>query len=557
MLYTVIKENMYQDSVSLMLLTKKLSTVEGVNQISVMMGTPANKEIFENTGLLTKEIENAKAGDICIVIDTEKEDLIDDVLAEIQTFLSNQSSNSNKTSLTKVRSWSNIHRHMKDPDIALISIAGHYAVEEAHKALDADMHTFIFSDNISKEDERALKVKAAEKGLLVMGPDCGTGIIGGIPLAFANVINEGNIGIVGASGTGIQEVTTIIHKLGGGITHAIGTGGRDLSEEIQAITAIEALKGLHAHDETDVIVFISKPPHPTVRDEVIKVMQKFSKPVVAIFLGEKLSGTEGNITYAWNLEQAAREAISLSKEKREKPVDSTGYLQTQTGVLGLYSGGTLAYEAAMMLREYVGADPSEKAEDGFVLRSGNHTVMDLGDDIYTQGRPHPMIDPSVRVEKMKEVAERDDIAVVLFDIVLGYGSHENMAAELIPAITEVKEKMENQGRNIAFVATVCGTDKDPQPYMSQIKALHDAGVIVKSSNYAAVRTAINVIKAIELPKASSKVTELLSKNPKYLNIGLPKFAETIKEHGGEVLQFDWRPIAGGNKELAKILAVLK
>lgn len=580
MLHTIIKENSYQDSVNLMLLTNKLSTMEGVKRISIMMGTPANKDIFNSTGLYTDELEKAKANDMMIVFESDSNDLADKVLEELDSFLKNQAISNEGKEFTTVRTWDKAMKAMPNANMALISVPGQYAPEEIEKALNNGLHAFVFSDNVAIEEEVRLKKKAKEKGLLVMGPDCGTGVLGGVPVAFANVIADGNIGIVGASGTGIQEVTTIIDRLGGGITHAIGTGGRDLSEEVGAITMLEGIKGLENHPGTKVVVVISKPPAPAVRDHVTQVLQSLSKPAVAIFIGEKPQYHEGNVHFAHTLEETAILAVELSKgtkfasaEAREITVPSFNFKPEQKAIKGLYSGGTLAGEAAMLISEALEL-PKGKKEEGFQLKSEGNMVVDLGDDVYTQGKPHPMIDPETRVKFMKEAAKDEDTAVILFDLVLGYGSHEDMAGALLPAIKEIMAEAKAAGREIAFVSTVCGTNKDPQSYNEQREKLQNAGVIMMDSNVQAVKAALKLIgkelkeinkehRELSTPvqkedlTVSAPIQKLLAEKPMVINVGLKKFTNAITEHGGQVVQFDWRPVAGGNERMRKILALLQ
>ncbi|WP_313640734.1 acyl-CoA synthetase FdrA [Paenibacillus sp.] len=574
MLYTVIKPNSYQDSVSLMLLTNKLSEMEGIRQISVMMGTPANKDIFKNSGLLTPEVEAANPNDICIVVDTEDEGLIDGVLKEADEFLQNQATKSQGSKLKTVRTLDSAVKALSDANIAIISIAGQYAAQEAKKAVERGLHVFIFSDNVDLDAELELKTMAKQQGTLVMGPDCGTGIISGIPLAFANVVNEGNIGIVGASGTGIQEVTTQIERLGGGISHAIGTGGRDLSETISATTAIQALEGLASDPNTDVIVLISKPPAPEVKAKVVAVMKTLGKPVVAIFMGDRPLEQHDNISYAYTLEDTAIKAVELAKststaviEEKEESIPQVEALKasgTQQKLKGFYSGGTLAAEAAMLLADAVGGHGDREHKNGFMFHQDGHEIIDLGDDAYTQGRPHPMIDPRLRVDMILEAARNPETAVILLDVVLGYGSHEDPAGALIPAITKAISVAASEGRGLAVIASVCGTMNDPQVYDEQVAKLKEAGVIVRGSNADAVRLAVSVIReldpaACQVPVAvgSEAVNNLLASKPKVINIGLRHFADTVLKYGGQVVQYDWSPIAGGNERLAKILALLK
>ena len=375
MLYTVIKKNSYQDSINLMLLTNSINTLEGVSKCSIMMGTEANKDIFKNTGLLTKEAVEAVPSDMIIVLETEDEKMVEKVLAEVDKFLNNLAVKKTKNATESVNSLEDALKEMPDANLALFSIPGEYAADEIEKALDKGLNVFSFSDNISLDDEVRLKKKAHEKGLLLMGPDCGTGVISSIPLAFTNVVRPGNIGIVGASGTGIQEVTTIINRLGGGVVHAIGTGGRDLNESVNAITVRDAILGLENHAPTDVIVVISKPPAKKVRDEIVELLQNLSKPVVAIFLGEKPEYHEGNVYLAHTLEEAARIAIDLANNLPVKnnylediEYDVNTPLSAEKTVKGLYSGGTLAAEAGMLISEALGLGGLIKKE-GYILKS--------------------------------------------------------------------------------------------------------------------------------------------------------------------------------------------
>ncbi|WP_409275115.1 acyl-CoA synthetase FdrA [Neobacillus sp. SCS-31] len=581
MLHTIIKENSYQDSVNLMLLTNKISTMEGINKVQVMMGTPANKDIFKSSGLYTEELEKAAANDMCLVVDTDQEEKIQEVLDEIDDYLNNQAISSSKEEFETVRTWDKALKALPSANIALISTPGQYAAEEADRALDNDLHVLIFSDNVSIEDERRLKEKAHDKGLLVMGPDCGTEILSGVPLAFANVVKQGNIGLVGASGTGIQEVTVQIDRLGGGVTHAIGTGGRDLSDKIGAITMIDAIKGLEAHKQTEVIGIVSKPPAKEVRDQVVELLQSLSKPVVAIFLGEEPHNHEGNIYYANTLEETAAIAVDLAKGNPVKgnynklvgEVPAVELKPEQKTIKGLYSGGTLGYEAATLISRGLGLGKDDSHEEGYLLKANGYEVADLGDDIYTQGKPHPMIDPDTRIKFFQKAAEDESTAIILFDVVLGYGSHDDMAGALIPAIQKIQSNARENGKNIYFVATVCGTEQDPQNIQEQKSKLEQAGVILRGSNNQAIRTALAMLdiqieekdKELVSGKAAAKaeinvssaIEKLLNEKPNVVNVGLKKFVSAITENGGRAVQFDWRPVAGGNERMRKVLSVLR
>lgn len=578
MLYTVIKKNSYQDSINLMLLTNSINTLEGVNKSSIMMGTEANKDIYRNSGLLTAEAEAAAPSDMIIVVEADDENVIKTVLEESDKFLNDLAVKKTKNATENVTSLEAALEEMPDANLALFSIPGEYAADEIEKALDKGLHVFSFSDNIALEDEVRLKNKAHEKGLLLMGPDCGTGIVSSIPLAFTNVVRPGNIGIVGASGTGIQEVTTIINRLGGGVVHAIGTGGRDLNKAVNAITVRDAIIGLENHDPTDVIVVISKPPAKEVRDEIVELLHNVSKPVVAIFLGEKPESHQGNVYLAHTLEETARIAVDLANDVAVKAnyLEKINYevetpLAKEKTVKGLYSGGTLASEAGMLISEALELGGLTKKE-GYILNTNGYQVIDLGDDMYTQGKPHPMIDPEVRINKIREYAADKNTGVILLDCVLGYGSHPDMAGALKDVIAESIAKAKEEGREVYFVGTVCGTDKDPQSYDASVKTLQEAGVLVEDSNAKAVRLALK-LKGIEfteadkevvavnvekkaLPEVSEQVMDLLTSKPRIINIGVSSFTDSIVEYGGKAVQYDWKPIAGGNKQLIKVLNAL-
>jgi len=574
MLRTILKKNTYQDSIILMLLTNSVSALPGVNKLQVMMGSDANKDIFKSAGLLTDEAAAAGSNDMIMVLDVDNEDTAAAAVKEMEAFLNNLSAQ--KTGSVKTaRSWDQAVDMLPDANVALFSVPGTYAAPEIENALNRSLHAFVFSDNVSLEDEVCLKKMAHEKGLLVMGPDCGTGIVGGVPLAFTNEIRTGNIGIVGASGTGIQEVSTIIDRLGGGVIHAIGTGGRDLSEAVGAITMKDALIGLAEYEPVDVIVVISKPPAKQVRDEVVQILQSIDKAVVAIFLGENPASHEGNVYFAHTMDEAAAMAVDLAsgrtvRDHYQTKLDTTvtEALPDSLGVKGLYSGGTLASEAAMLISEALELGAFTK-KDGYVFHTGGFEILDLGDDMYTQGKPHPMIDPETRIKKIKEFAADESTGVILLDIVLGHGSHEDMAGALAPSIREALANAREQNRALYFIGSVCGSKKDPQNYDKTRETLLAAGMLLEDTNAKAVRLALAMMgkESVEqtknwepyaggimaLPKAAKPVAALLAAKPKVVNIGISSFADTIPHS----VRYEWKPAAGGNLKLIKILAEVR
>ncbi|ODQ37861.1 hypothetical protein BHC25_07360 [Mannheimia haemolytica] len=316
MLKTVVKKGSYHDSVVLMLLTNAISSLEGVNKVSVMMATPANKDIFAQSGLDTPELQEATPNDMVVVADVEREELIHIVMEKVEEFLKQKSQASAVQSGTEiVKSWDKATAKLPDANLAVISIPGAYAALEANRALDEGLNVFMFSDNVSVEDEKALKQKAHSKGLVVMGPDCGTGIIQGVPIAFTNSVTPGSIGIIGASGTGIQELTTIIDRLGEGVENAIGTGGRDLYEEIGGITMLDAIEAMEQNEKVKVLIVISKPPAKAVREKISARLSRYSKPVITLFLSEKPTFHEENFYHAYTLDEAARLAVALVRKE--------------------------------------------------------------------------------------------------------------------------------------------------------------------------------------------------------------------------------------------------
>ena len=573
MLKTVVKKGSYQDSVVLMLLTNELSSLDGVNKIQVMMATPANKDIFKESGLTTDELMDATANDMVVVADVNDEAVLDAVMDKVEEFLKKQSTAAEgKKGSESVKSWDAALKKMSNANLAVISIPGAYALDEG-------LSVFMFSDNVTIEDEKALKEKAHSKGLAVMGPDCGTGIIQGVPIAFTNNVAKGSIGIIGASGTGIQELTTIIDRLGEGVTNAIGIGGRDLKAEVGGITMMDMIDAMEDDDTVKVLVIVSKPPAKEVRDKISARLSNFSKPVVTLFVGEKPEYHEENFYHAYTLDEAARLAVGLVRGTKVPEatvdVDESEFYKAEDGktIKAYYSGGTLANEAAMLIKDAMNCKVPPEDVEGYMLQLDGNVVVDLGDDAYTQGKPHPMIDPAKRIECMQEAVDDPSTGVVLLDIMLGYGSHADMAGSLIPTIKELQAKADAAGRKVFFIATVCGTRRDYQGYDEAVNKLKEAGVIVCENNKLACQTAIHAIGrdfqepekeirakevvACEKHTPAETLKELLSEKPRIINIGLKSFAEVVEEFGCEVVQYDWAPPAGGNVKLIKTLNFLR
>jgi FdrA protein len=506
----IIKKGHYYDSVTLMLATRELTAMPGIEDASIVMATKENLAILKNAGMLPSSIADATDNDLVIVVRAEKEEQADAAIHAVDQVLRDFRKKHEDGSSFSPRSFDAALQALPDANLSLISVAGKYAVSEARKALDNNLHVMLFSDNVSLEDELMLKTLAHDKGLLMMGPDCGTAIINGIPLAFANVVKRGNIGLVGASGTGLQEVTTIISNHGGGISQAIGTGGRDLHEMIGGMMFIDALRALAADEATEVICLVSKPPHPTVLKNVSQEVKAINKPVIAIFIGtDAKEMAAAGATPAKNLEEAA--LLALAAAKKENPDTVSERLNTQRKAIeqqaisfakkakgkylrGLFSGGTLCDEAQLvMLKHGIKTYSNTPIDKDFMLedpwKSCEHTIIDLGTDEFTAGRPHPMIDFSLRNKRIIAEANHQDVAVILLDVVLGYGAHLQPAEELVPAIEAAKAS----SKELLFVCSITGTADDPQDAGHVKKALENAGVIVMPSMAAAAELCAGIL----------------------------------------------------------------
>jgi FdrA protein len=548
-----IRRGAYYDSVVLMQLQRGLIGLTGVLDAGVIMATPANRDLLAANDLLPESI-TASPDDLLIVVKAEDDSSASDAINQVDELLARKRSSVSED--FRPRSLSSAVKQLPEANWVLVSVPGRFAAGVAREALALGKHVFLYSDNVSLEDEISLKKIAREKGLLVMGPDCGTAIINGIGLGFANRVRRGPIGVVGASGTGTQAVTTQIHNLGGGISHAIGTGGRDLKSEVGAITAHQALDVLARDPETKVIVLISKPPSPEVATQLISAAQGTGKPVLIYFIGYPAPARKlGNLHFAISLSEAAELAVELGEQRpetiEESPVSSL-YLR------GLFSGGTLAYETLLGLQAslspiYSNAPITNNQILRDPLHSECHTIIDLGDEFFMVGRLHPMIDNDLRIRRMKQEAADPEVGMILFDVVLGEGSHPNPAGELVPAIREI-----NQKRNeLEFVAMVIGTDEDPQTIQSQMEQFNEVGVTV-------FRTASEAVEYISLRFGVKRETrgapvnlDQLTRPLAAINVGLESFYESLTSQGARAIHVEWRPPAGGNEKLAALLQKMK
>jgi len=518
----LLKRNTYYDSITLMSVAQAAKDLPGVEDIGAVMATEVNLELLLNanlmpTAFLAEQQTSPGPEDLLIVARAIDEALAEAALAVAEERLSSRAEwgAPSSTETLPARSLEMALKRDEAANLAVISVAGEHAWLEAEQALRHGLHVFLFSDNVPVEQEQRLKILAANKGLLLMGPDCGTAIINGIGLGFSNVVSRGSIGIVGASGTGMQQLICLIAAAGMGVSQAIGTGGRDLSEAIGGVMMRRGLELLANDEQTEVIVLVSKPPAERVAHEILAAAQ-ITKPVVVVFLGaaaERFASEAGNAHMARTLTEGAELAVSLAggdrtrvpgkdtlnkydleAERAKLEITRVASKAPQQFIRALYSGGTLCDEAMLLLSEQVGAIASNiPLRPEWALTPGEtfrgHTALDLGSDEFTRGRPHPMIDPTLRLQYLARAAEDPETAVILMDIVLGFCAQQNPAAVYAPAIVQAREKARDAGRSLPVIISLCGTEGDPQRLSMQRTALEAAGALVYESNEVAARAA--------------------------------------------------------------------
>lgn len=515
----IIERNRYFDSVFLMRISSELEKLDGVRQAVVAMGTPINVENLVKSGFTLNTGEGGvQPADLIIAIESESNETADAVHALLQQLLTG-GADDNSSSSDRVSAPSLDAALEADAGInlALISVPGIHAAREASQALHRGLHVMLFSDNVSVEDEIALKDAAIGRGLLMMGPDCGTAIIRGAALGFANACRPGTIGIVGASGTGIQEISSLVHQWGGGISQAIGTGGRDLSQAVDGRMTRFGIEALGHDPATEVIVVVSKTPSPKVADKVIAALAATGRPGVIHFIGGQGELLSDRLETTASLADAAFAAItkagiqihnsrtpptlqsalspfSAAADRAQQPAPISGR------IVGYYCGGTLCQEtwnilhqAGIDVRSNVAGEKDKKIHPE--EKESGHVVWDLGDDAFTVGRPHPMIEPDLRDSRISQAGEDPTVGVILADCVIGYGAHENPAASLAAAAIHVADVARKANRRPAIVvASVTGTDQDPQNLHRQRKILEDSGVMIAPSNAAAAGWVVDWMK---------------------------------------------------------------
>jgi FdrA protein len=537
----------------LMQLQRALLGLSGIEDAGVVMATPANRELLAASAL---DVDPALAGpdDLLIVVKAETGTAAEDALSQVDSLLARRRPSNDHG--FRPHSLSGAVEQLPQAAWVLVSVPGRYAAGVARDALQLRRHVFLYSDNVSLEDEISLKQTARVQGLLVMGPDCGTAILNGIGLGFANRVRSGPVGLVGASGTGLQAVASRVDALGSGISHAIGTGGRDLKSEVGGITALQALDLLSRDPQTRVIVMVSKPPAQDVAAALLQSAAAAGKPVVIDFIGQPPPARRlGSLHFAAGLEDAAGLAVGLlsgSLKASHPPLKPlSGYLR------GLFSGGTLAYQALLALQQFL--DPvfsntpmSAAQQLPDPLHSQAHTILDLGADEFTVGRLHPMMDNDLRLRRMGQEAADPEVGIVLLDVVLGEGSHPDPAAELAPAIAGLKHSSRAD-----FVVILVGTEADPQGLASQEQRFHEAGAVVFRNLDTALEYLIAGLSSLPAASFVPVPLESLTDPVAAINVGLESFHASLLGQGARSVQVEWKPPAGGNERLASLLQRMK
>jgi FdrA protein len=488
------RTGVYADSVTLMQISKRLAALDGVLAAQVAMGTPLNIEVLEGMGLPAPD--GTGPNDMVVALRVEDDASRDRALTELTSALTVTSEGGGLDGGDPAprRTASALHRSA-DAGLVVVSVPGDSAFVEAHDAVVAGRSVVVFSDNVAVEQEIALKDEAARRGVLVMGPDCGTAVVSGVGVGFANVVAPGRVSLVAASGTGAQHLMALLDAAGIGVRHCLGIGGRDMSAAVSGRSASQALRALAADPGTDLVVVVSKPPDADVAARLRAEADELGVDVVWALLGFG----QPDLT-------AAAEAVvqRLGRPAVTWPTwdpGSDGVPPTGTALRGLFVGGTLCDEAMVIASEALGEVRSNiplrpewalEVDGAGRWDAGDaHTMVDFGDDRVTEGRPHPMIDPTLREERLLREADDDRVGVLLLDVVLGHGSHPDPAATLAPALAEALRR--GAGRGLAAVVSLTGTSGDPQGLERQAKALAAAGAHLHLSNADATRHALSLL----------------------------------------------------------------
>ncbi|MDO9015530.1 MAG: acyl-CoA synthetase FdrA [Deltaproteobacteria bacterium] len=505
----MIRADEYRDAGVLLGLTQHMESVAGVRRAVAMMGAPRNLEVLRKMGLAPDYWPvPPKPCDLVVVAQADDEDAVVEAMRRADAWLAARPPAgalvAQGTALDDApRTLAQALARQPEAHLALVSVPGAFAAREARRALEQGLSVMLTSDGVSEDDEASLKALADTRGLLVLGPDCGAAILDGVSLGFAGAVRRGDIAVVAASGSGLVELASVIHRLGGGVSHAVGAGDRDLTDAIGGRTTLAALDRLAGDPATKTIVLLARGGSRAVLLRAAERAAATGRPVVAHLVGaaDGLPPVPG-VSWATSIADAARRACELSGVTAP-PWETAAlvrpdYAPAQRWLRGLYVGGTLCAEALARCR---GLAPlsSNLGLDGVThsarFRMPGHHLLDLGDEGYTRGRTHPVLDPSLRVDAMFNAANDEAVAVLLFDVLPG--PETDPVEALRAALTAVRERSRARGGEIAMVAAVAGTDDDPQRRGALVAALEALGVTVMPDHVTAVEAALALLPAGE------------------------------------------------------------
>ena len=495
----LLRRGCYQDSARLMQVSHELSSCPGVVEAVAMMATETNRRLLAEAGFTGGELDAATPLDMVVGLKAATDEALEAARVALDGLLSGAGPAARPSAgAAEARPGTVVEALEARPGANLVSVAvpGPYAAFVAHRALDAGRSVFLFSDNVSLADEVALKARAAGLGLLVMGPDCGTAILSGVGLGFANRVDRGPVGIVGASGTGIQELSCLLDRVGVGVSHAIGTGSRDLSEAVGGRMTEAGLALLAKDAATRCVAVVAKHPAASVAARLHGLLASLGKPVVVRYLGEERRGVVDGVLYAGSIDEAARAAArhagAAAPEPPAEPPAAGPAEGAEGRLVGFFGGGSLAAEARRVLaaRGIATVVPDEKLSASGPLPPGS-LVVDTGDDAYTVGRPHPMVDQAVRCGLIRAAGSDPSVRVLLLDLVLGDGAHPDPAPEIVEAV--VAARAARGGRPLSVVVSVCGSRRDPQGTERQENVLRLAGIHVEPSAALAAAEAASLL----------------------------------------------------------------
>jgi FdrA protein len=569
--HVMIRENFYRDSLQLMTISDKIRKSSGILEASVVMATETNKGILTRLGFPPSLIDRANDSDMIIAFRAKDQQSIDLATSNIdKLFESPQGAGFGPKNQEKTTDIEEALSKMPDTNLVLLSIPGQYVKDISYELIEQGIHQQIFSDHVPIEDELEIKNQAVKKGVLILGPGAGTSIINGKGIGFSNAIRRmGPVGIVAAAGTGLQEVICLLDQCDIGVKHGLGVGGNDPKDKIGGIMMLECMKTLEKDDDIKVIAIVSKPPYPSVEERIIEyVMRNGSKKYVLAFIGGGISvagkqqkGQQqefmSQVTSSLTDMNSSHTAVTTADHERtiikvnslssavlaiakafgnqqlEKAISQiyvppdklvsilrkewTGLQGNQKFIRALYTGGTFAYEAQVILRDLMDKghiysntpiEQIKELQDSF--KSEKHSIIDLGEAEFTEGRPHPMIDPTIRKLRILEEAKDPEVGVILLDFVLGYGSNPDPVGAIIDELRQGKEIAQDQGRYLPVIAHVCGTKNDIQSYEKSLSKLHSVGCVVMPSNaLAAIASALVILRGqMQLEHAYSTYIEL-------------------------------------------------